>query len=95
MPATKKLINLFFSFVLVMGLLPVTAFASPRPGAEEGVDKSSEQLSSSIADADDPSVANGMEDEESTIPSIEGQGSEGGQRFTPEYVWQTRRNPIR
>ena len=78
MPATKKLINLFFSFVLVMGLLPVTAFASPRPGAEEGVDKSSEQLSSSIADADDPSVANGMEDEESTIPSIEGQGSEGG-----------------
>lgn len=36
MPAVKKLVNVFFSLVLVMGLLPVTAFASPSQGAEEG-----------------------------------------------------------
>ncbi len=36
MPAVKKLVNIFFSLVLVMGLLPVTAFASPSQGAEEG-----------------------------------------------------------
>ena len=36
MPAVKKLVNVFFSLALVMGLLPVTAFASPSQGAEEG-----------------------------------------------------------
>ena len=79
MPATKRLINLFFSFVLVMGLLPVTAFASPDQGVEEGADKGSEQLSSSIVDADGPSVADGMKDEENTIPS-------GGQESEEDNV---------
>ena len=35
MPAAKKLVNIFFSLVLITGLLPVTAFASPDQGPEE------------------------------------------------------------
>ena len=37
MPAAKKLINVFFSLVLIVGLLPTAAFAFPGEEAEESV----------------------------------------------------------
>ena len=68
MPAVKKLINAFFSFILVMGLLPATALASP----EKSDAANGEQGSGAAATSSDGSS------EASGVESSNGAGSKSG-----------------
>ena len=73
MPAAKKLVNIFFSLVLIAGLLPVTAFASPDQGPEENANGKAVV----VDQGDAGESASGSE----TVPS---NSNEAGESNSPE-----------
>lgn len=82
MAVGKKLLSVFFSFTLVMGLLPYSAFADPSDSSSDSTKSSSDASTSNesefadggVASKPDPSDSEGGMDSNGSVSGTEGAG---------------------